>query len=93
MNESKKHQYAEVKDFIAPHSAPSFTAPWSVYFSEILHSTSADEAARHYLFCSGYLQAMHDAKLVTESDFKTLREQLYARLRAASQWLAEKSTL
>lgn len=90
MNESRKYKHAEVKDFIAPQSGPSFTAPWSVYFSEILHSTSEEEAARHYLFCSGYLQAMRDANLVTEADFKVLREQLHARLAAASQWLAQK---
>lgn len=92
MTESKNHRYAEVEDFIAPHTARSFTAPWAIYFSEILHSTTAEEAARHYLFCSGYLQAMHDANLVTAADFKVLREQLHARLAAASQWLAEKNT-
>lgn len=90
MNDSKKRQHAQVSAFIPPHSPPTFTAPWSVYFSEILHSSSAEEAARHYLFCSGYLQALHDAKLITEADFSILRDQLHERLKATSEWLAAK---
>jgi hypothetical protein len=90
VNESKKHQHAGATSFIPPHSPPFFTAPWPVYFSEILHSTTVEEAARHYVFCSGYLQALRDTDRVTEADFSVLRDQLHARLTTASEWLAKK---
>lgn len=73
--------------FIPPHLPSTFTEAWAAKLSELLYSKSGAEAARHYQFCSGYIAGLHDAQILSEADYATLRDQLHARWTAAADWL------
>lgn len=51
-------------------------AAWRGCLTEIRASPKADQAARHYQFASGYLQALSDVEAVDQLGFRQLHAQL-----------------
>ena len=49
---------------------------WRGCLTEIRMSPKADQAARHYQFASGYLQALRDAEAVDQLGVRQLHAQL-----------------
>lgn len=64
-------------------------AAWYAILSEVLHSKSGSEAARHYQFCSGYLQALRDGRLVDQATYMVPRAQLNIHWTKTANWLVE----
>lgn len=62
---------------------------WYGILSEVLQSKSGSEAARHYQFCSGYLQALRDGRLVDQATYVVLRTQLNTQWTKTADWLDE----
>jgi hypothetical protein len=62
---------------------------WYAILSEVLHSKSGSEAARHYQFCSGYLQALRDGRVVDQATYMALRDQLNTHWTKTADWLVE----
>ena len=71
------------------HLPEEIRSAWYVLLSEVLHSKSGSEAARHYQFCSGYLQALRDGRLVDQPTYEVLRAQLNTHWTKTADWLVE----